>query len=261
MSNAIVGALMTLLSVQNAESAVSRAFSVLELLAGSREPMRLSAIALRLGMQKSTTHRVLSALAQMGYVEQDDMTSCYRVTLRLWEFGASAIAHHPVKRVASAFMQALHRATGETVSLTILSGDDVLYLDKIVSPRPVRFTTRVGSRVPALLTAGGKAMLAHAVQAKAIIRRTAARTMTSRPVDIDVLERELDGVRKRGYATSSFSPGVMSFAAPIMSREGGAAAALSVSAPIERLNPRKRADIIEQVMTACANMAERVGDL
>src|SRR5690348_5285015 len=125
---------MTLLAVQNAESALSRAFSVLETLAGSREPMRLSVIAQQLGMQKSTTHRILSALAQLGYVEQDDMTSCYRVTLRLWEFGASAIAHHPVKRVASAFMQELHRATGETVSLTILSGDDVLYLDKIVSP-------------------------------------------------------------------------------------------------------------------------------
>ncbi len=252
---------MTLPAAQSAESAVSRAFSVLELLSAAREPMRLSAIALRLGMQKSTTHRVLSTFAQMGYVEQDAMTSCYRATLRLWELGMSAIAHHPIKRAASAFLQTLHRATGETVSLTVLSGDDVLYLDKIMSPRPVRYTTRVGSRVPAALTAGGKAILAHTAQAPAIVRRTATRMKASHPIDVESLERELNAARLRGYTTSSFSPGVISFAAPVMARDGRAAAALSVSAPVERINAKKRADIIEQVMTASANMADRVGDL
>jgi DNA-binding IclR family transcriptional regulator len=54
---------------------------------------------------------------------------------------------------------------------------------------------------------------------------------------------------------------VISFAAPVMAREGQAAAALSVSAPVERVNAKKRGEIIEEVMAACANMAERFGDL
>jgi DNA-binding IclR family transcriptional regulator len=252
---------MTMLAVQPAESAVSRAFAVLETLAASPEPMRLSAIALRLGMQKSTTHRILTALAQRGYAEQVEATSCYRATLKMWEMGAGVIAEHPIKRAASAFLQALHRATGETVSLTILSGDDVLYLDKIISPRPVRFTTRVGSRVPAPLTAGGKAMLAHAPDARAMARRAAGRIKDKRRVDLETLMKELEKVRAQGYATSSFSPGVISFAAPVMARDGRAPAALSVSAPLDRVGARKRGEIIEQVMTACVNMAERVGDL
>jgi IclR family acetate operon transcriptional repressor len=252
---------MKILDSQNAESAVSRSLAVLEALAAASEPMRLSAIALRLGMQKSTVHRILSTLSQLGYAEQVEATSCYHATLKLWELGVGIAAVHPVKRAASAFLQTLHRATGETVSLMILSGDDVLYLDKIVSPRPIRFTTRIGSRVPAPLTAGGKAMLAHAPDARAIARRVAPRIKDKRRVEIEALMRELEKVRAQGYATSSFSPGVISFAAPVMAREGQAAAALSVSAPTERVNGRKRGEIIEEVMTACTNLAERLGHL
>ena len=252
---------MAMPAEQPAESAVSRAFAVLETLAASPEPMRLSAIALRLGMQKSTVHRILTSLARLGYAEQVEATSCYRAALKLWEMGAGVIAEHPIKRAASAFLQALHRATGETVSLTILSGDDVLYLDKIISPRPVRFTTRVGSRVPAPLTAGGKAMLAHAPDARAMVRRAAARIKDKRRADLETVMKELEKVRAQGYATSSFSPGVISFAAPVMAHDGSAPAALSVSAPVDRVSAKKRGEIIEQVMTTCANMAERVGDL
>ena len=252
---------MTMLDSQNAESAVSRALAVLEALAVSPEPMRLSAIALQLEMQKSTVHRILSTLSQLGYVEQMEATSCYRASLKLWELGVGIVAEHPVKRAASTFIQALHRATGETVSLTILSGDDVLYLDKILSPRPIRFTTRVGSRVPAPLTAGGKAMLAFAPNARAIARRVAPRIKDKRHMEIEALMRELEKVRTHGYATSSFRPGVIAFAAPVMGREGQAVAALSVSAPVERANAKKRSEIIEEVMTASANMAERFGHL
>lgn len=239
------------------EGAVSRAFAVLELLALAEEPMRLSAVALRLGMQKSTVHRILTTLSGLGYVQQEPQTGCYRATLRLWELGSGLVAQHAVKRAAAAFMQQLHQSTRETVSLTVLSGDDVLYLDKIVSPRPIRFTSRVGSRVPAPLTASGKALLAHEPEARAIIRRVRARIQDKRRVNPDALASELESVRRMGYATSSFSPGIISFGAPIMARDGRAAAAISVSAPESRLTKSKREEIIEQLLMACAQIAER----
>jgi IclR family acetate operon transcriptional repressor len=73
--------------------------------------------------------------------------------------------------------------------------------------------------------------------------------------------RELEDVRRKGYAVSSFSPGVVSFAAPIMARDGRAAAALSVSAPETRLSKSKRDDIIEQLLATCSKIAEHVGGL
>lgn len=252
---------MSEIALLSAEGAVPRAFAVLEHLAQAGEPMRLSAIALQLGMQKSTVHRILATLVALGYVEQDEETSCYQASLRLWELGTGLISRHPVKQTASAFLQKLHEATRETVSLTILSGDDVLYLDKILSPRPIRFTSRVGSRVPAPLTAGGKAMLAHEPDARAIVRRAAQRIKGERRIGIEKLLAELEDVKRHGYAVSSFRPGVTSFGAPIMARDGRAAAAISVSAPETRLSTSKQADIIEHLLATCADIAERVGEL
>jgi DNA-binding IclR family transcriptional regulator len=137
----------------------------------------------------------------------------------------------------------------------------VLYLDKIISPRPIRFTTQVGSRAPAVLTSGGKAILAHAANAATIVGRSAAQLGGRRRISRESLLEELEAVRANGYASSSFSPGVTSFAAPVMARDGQAAAALSVSAPTERLSAAKRREIIEAVRSACARMTERVGRL
>jgi DNA-binding IclR family transcriptional regulator len=248
-----------MVAAQATDGAVGRAFSVLECLAFAREPLRLSAVALELGLQKSTVHRILATLAGLGYVDQVKETGCYRATLKLWELGSGMILEHPVRRAAASFLQDLHRSTGETVSLTVLSGDDVLYLDKLLSPRAIRFTTRVGSRVPAALTAGGKALIAHAPDARALIKRVSARLKREREIDVEALLRELAQVRKQGYATSSYSPGVISIAAPVMGRDGQAAAAISVSAPTERVTAKKKSEIIERVLNACANMAERSG--
>jgi len=200
-------------------------------------------------------------LAAQGYVEQDATTHCYMATLKLWELGSVRIAHHPIKQAAAVPLQRLHLATRETVSLTILSGDDVLYLDKLVSPRPVRFTSRVGSRVPAPLTAGGKAMLAYAPDARDIIRRARQRIEKKRQVGLLELMQELEGIRRDGYAVSTFRPGVVSFGAPIMGRDGQAAGALSVSAPDIRLTGSRREEIVEQLLVACAEIAERAGHL
>lgn len=249
------------ITLQTPESAVSRAFSVLEVLATANGPIRLSTIASTLGMQKSTVHRILTTLSQLQYVEQEPQTGCYQATLRLWEMGSGVIANHPIKRAAAAFMQRLHQTTRETVSLLILSGDDVLFLDKIVSPRPIRFTSRVGSRVPAPLAAGGKAILAYEPEARAIIRRARERIKAQRRVSVEALMQELEETRRNGYAVSSFRPGVISYAAPIMARDGRAAAALSVSAPESRLTKAKREAVIEQLLGTCAEIAEHVGQL
>lgn len=221
----------------------------------------MSALASDLELQKSTVHRILRTLAEMDYVSQEAETGRYRASLKTWELGAAIIGDHPVKRAAAPFLQDLIRLTGETVSLTIMAGDDVLYLDKIVSPRPMRFTTRPGSRVAAPLTAGGRAMLAHEPGVREIVERVAARRFSSRDFDVEAFLVELEEVRARGYATSTLNAGVVSIAGAIMGHDGRAAAALSVSAPTERLTAKKQAEIVDAVLSTCVNMAEIVGGL
>lgn len=245
------------------DRAVSRALSILEAVTRSRTPVRLSTLALDLELQKSTVHRILQTLAAMGYVTQEDETGRYAPTLKTWEMGSAVISEHPVKRAAASFLNELNRTTGETVSLTVMSGDDVLYLDKIVSPRPIQFTTRPGSRIPAPLAAGGQAMLAlePESEARAIVDRVAARLLNKRDFDADAFMVELEAIQARGYAISSANAGVVSVAAAILGHGGRAAAAISVSAPKSRLTDAKQDKIVEAVLGACARLAETIGEL
>lgn len=243
------------------DRAVFRAFQILEAVARARDPVRLSTLTADLELQKSTVHRILQTLMAMGYVAKDPATGHYRGTLRSWEIGSSILDAHPVKRAAAPFLEDLHRLTGETVSMMVLDGDDVLYLDKIISPRPVRFTTRAGSRVAAVLTAGGQAMLALEPDARAIVERSAERLIGVRDIDVETLLAALETVRTRGYAVSRNNPDVISIGGAILGDDGRAAGALSVSAPRERTDPEKQSAIIESVRVTCTRMAETLGRL
>jgi DNA-binding IclR family transcriptional regulator len=233
------------------DRAVSRSFDILECLARARQPSRLSDIAAETGLQKSTVHRILGTLCALGHARQDE-TGRYGPTLRAWELGAGVVASMPIYRVAAGFLQALHRTTAETVSLTILSGDDVVYLEKIVAARPVRFYTRVGSRAPAPLTASGKAMLAFRPDARSVVERVAAVSN----LDVPALMTELSQVRQRGYALSGYSPGVTSIGAAVAAGGAPPDAALSISAPTERLTARKRDTLIDALLETRARMTE-----
>jgi DNA-binding IclR family transcriptional regulator len=233
------------------DRAVARSFQLLETLVRAGDGVRLSDLAAETGLQKSTAHRILGTLNALGYAEQDG-SSRYRATLKAWELGAAVAAEHPIRRAAAGFLQGLHRTTGETVSLTVLSGDDVIYLEKLIAPRPVRFLTRVGSRVPAVLTASGKAILA----ARPDRAERVARAVTQRPLNIPAVLAELDEARRRGYALSGYSPGVTSIGAAVVIGGAPIEAALSVSAPAERVTAKRRDAIVESLLETTARMAE-----
>lgn len=241
------------------DSAVSRGLLILETLARSNGSMRLTDISRETGLQKSTVHRVLSTLIELGYATQCSETGLYQPSLKVWELGASVLTSHPVKRAAAGFLHELHRVTAETVSLTVPSGDDVLYLDKIISPRPIRFTTRVGSRVPMPRSASGKAILAHLPERRAIAERVLPSLAPEKKYDVDQLMDELDLVLERGYAISSSRPGVESIASVVMSFDNKPIAAMSLSAPTQRLDDDKRGDVIEAVLAVCARLSDSIG--
>lgn len=233
------------------DRAVARSFHLLEALSRARGGARLSDLAAETGLQKSTAHRILGTLCALGFAEQDG-ASRYRATLKVWELGAGVVADLPIRRVAAGFLQSLHRKTGETVSLTILSGDDVVYLEKLIAARPVRFLTRVGSRAPAVATASGKAMLATRQDAAEVLARANAR----RPIDIDAVMAELEEARRRGYAVSGYSPGVTSIGAAVVIGGAPAQVGLSISAPTDRLQGVRREAAVEALLETVSRLAE-----
>jgi len=235
---------------------------VLEALASAEGPVRLSRLAGDLGMQKSSAHRVLQALIADGYAAQDPATGLYAATLKVWELGAAVVGGLPLKQAAATVLQELHRATSETVSLTILDADDVLYLDKIVAPRPMGFTTRVGSRVPAPLTASGRAMLAYEDDRRAVVERVAARVGTD-VLDVDRALADMDRSRRDGYLVGRgrAERGIVGIAAAVPGPGPGerAVAGLTVSAPVQRLDEASERANVEALLVAAAALGEAIG--
>jgi DNA-binding IclR family transcriptional regulator len=243
------------------DGALGKGFAVLEALSRARHPSRVSALAVELGLQKSTVHRILGELIELGYAAKDPDSGLYRPTLRTWELGTAVLADLPVKQVAGTALQQLHERTGETVSLVVRDGDDALYLDKILSPRAIRFTTRVGSRLPLPLTAGGRALLAASPDGEAVARRLAARGDLGTRLDADRLVGELADIRAQGVAVATGVPGLVGIAAAVLDRDGEPVAALTVSAPAERLTTEQQPAVIEAVQSTAAHLAASIGRL
>ncbi|ODT88627.1 MAG: hypothetical protein ABS78_05545 [Phenylobacterium sp. SCN 70-31] len=238
--------------------------AVLAHLARAEAPLRLSQVAQDLDLQKSNTHRLLSTLSELGYVRKEPETGRYAPTLKIWELGACVISAHPAKRAAAPYLQELHRITGETTTLSLLDGHQVLVLDKIVAPRTLRFTSRPGSRVPAALNASGLAMLAQETTPEPLIRMALAESPHGRDLAAEDILAELEVVRGRGYALmlkSKYTPGVVGVAASLPTRDGHARAALSASGPAERFTGAHLDEIIEAVRVIAARVANATGPI
>ena len=241
------------------DTALGKGLRVLELLSRARGPLRLAQITKDLGLQKTSAHRVLQQLTDAGYVAQDPDTGMYRATLKVWELGSALVGSLPIKQAATTVLQELHRATSETVSLTVLDGDDVLYLDKIMAARPMGFTTRVGSRVAAPLTASGRAMLAFEPDPEAVIRRVAER-LGNDSFDAARALADVRRAREDGYLVGRgrVERGIVGIATAVPGPDDHAAAGLTVSAPVQRLDDKRQGKIIEALMVAAAGLGEAI---
>ncbi len=217
-----------------------KGLGLLEVLARSERPLGVTELATRIGIGKSNVHRLLQALVELGYVRRDPAGGSYAASIRLWELGSAVLANLDLRRAARAWMEWLLERTRETVHLSVLDGDEVVYVHKLDSPEPVRAYSQIGGRAPAHCVATGKALLAwqpapHLAALSQRLRAWSPRTLT----DAGEFLREMERVRQQGYAVNrgEWRETVGGLAAPVRDPSGQVVAALGVSGPIDRLRP------------------------
>lgn len=236
--------------------------SLLEALARSRQPCGVSELARQLQLTKSNVHRLLGTLVDLGYVANVGASGRYEVTLKLWELGAQVLEKLDVKRVAVEAMEKLAAVTGETAHLSVLDQGEVVYIDKVEGPQPVRAHSQTGSRAPAHCVATGKVLLAHAGSATINLVARNLRAYTERTITDRVqLRAELKRAVDNGYAINrgEWREGVFGMAAPIKDARGVVIAAIGISGPADRLRPKAAKQLVVAVVEAAHSVSVRLG--
>ena len=244
-------------------SSVANSIRLTKAFSENEYEMGISALAMRLGLAKSTVHRLATTLVEYDILEQNRETGKYRLGLALFELGTLVRRKMDTVAESRAQMRAVAEMTGETVQLAVLDHQSVLYIRILESRQAVRMSTIAGSRAPAHCTSVGKALLAHqpAEDVQAIVENGLKRYTTNTITDPGVLKEELASVRAKGYAIDDeeIEVGLRCVAAPIRNHTGRVIAALSVAAPVQRMTKKTVQTTVPTVVAAADAISRRLG--
>lgn len=244
-------------------SSVANAIRLTKAFTEDEYAMGISALAVRLGLAKSTVHRLATTLIEADILEQNKETGKYSLGLALFELGALVRRKMDVASEARPQLRALMESTGETVQLAIFDHLSVLYINKMDSRQAVRMASSVGSRAPSYCSSVGKVLLAHqSAETLALVLAGGLKSYTPKTItDAKALELELASVRAKGYAVDDEENelGLRGIAAPIRNHAGNIIAAIGVAAPSQRLTRKLVPSVIPQVVTAAEIISTRLG--
>jgi len=214
--------------------AVERALDIL-LCFTTGTDLAMSEIAEKVGLHKSTVHRMLATLEDRGFLERDPSSERYHLGMRMWELSAHLSRSDDQAVIWQPEMERLRDRLGETVSIYVRDGSERVRIQAVQSNQPVRRVAPVGARLPLYAGASSKVLIAYSdrfVQEQ--IFGDPAWLLT---IDLDQYKQQLEEIVEQGYATSfeEREPGVAALSAPIFNRHGQVEAALSVSGPASRL--------------------------
>lgn len=238
---------------QNSVQSVERTFKIIELLC-KRGSCGVTELSAESSLNKTTVFRLLSTLLLLGYVEKDGATEKYSLTLKFLKLSSSLLTDIDIRHYAREHLERIAAATGETVHLVERSGNEIIYIDKFDSAQnSVRMVSRIGLSLPMVYTAVGKSIMARLPEneVKEIWNSTKIEKKTEKTVtSYTKFLKELDGVRKNGYATDNEEneEGVCCVAAAVADVYGEYRYAFSVSAPVSRMNGEKLAKVGKAVV-------------
>lgn len=244
---------------------LQRAVRVLEVLRASGDHgLTIRQAAERTGLSKSAVQRILADLADTELAIQEPMTRRYRLGPRLLALGATYHRKLNVRQVASTYLARLCEAHGETVGLTVRTGEQIMHIEQIESADELRATFEVGRRLPLWSGAPGRIFLADESddRIRDILHRRAPADVT--PVDPPDPDTELAAIRttrETGYAIAieETTKGVNTLSAGIRDAMDDLVATLSVTAPSRRMEADVAAALAPRLMDAARCVSAELG--
>jgi len=245
-------------------NSIIRASNVLKCFSGPKTHFRISELARHLGLDRSTTYRILLSLERTGFVEKDKEAGTYSLGLAALEIGNAYLRQMDLIQVSKPIMAGLAQKVQETVHLAVLSGREIVYVDKVDSPRSLGVMSKIGQRAPAYCTALGKVLLANQPENElsSIITEIKFKPFTQNTITSKKnLIEELRRVRDQGYALDQkeYEEDVECIGAPVRDHLGNAIAALSISGPQKKIGTPQEKQFISHVIEAASLVSSKMG--
>ncbi|MFC0215581.1 IclR family transcriptional regulator [Paenibacillus chartarius] len=233
--------------------AVERALDILLCFAEATE-LSLTEIAGKVGLHKSTVHRLLASLEGKGFILRDVSTEKYRLGFRLWELSANLSQTDDPGLLLLPEMERLRDLIGETVSLYVRDGKERVRIQAVQSNQAIRRVAPVGVRMPLYVGASSKVLVAFGEPA--VVSDMLLDPDWPASLDRDLFVQQLQETKRLGYATSveEREPGAAAVSAPIVNRAGRLIAALAVSGPSNRLTLETMQEQAPLIMEAAKRM-------
>ena len=226
--------------------------------------LRVTDIVARVKLDKGTTSRLLSTLAARGLVVKDALTRRYRLGPAIYALGSAANGQHNLAQLALPALTALRDASGESASIDVLMGDSRVCLAQVESRHDLRRVIEVGRPLPCYAGASGKLLLAHLPDAAAdeLLGRVHLTRLTPETItDRVALAKELKKIRRNGFAIgrSERIPGGAGVAVPVQGPRGEVVAALAISMPSSRYEPRRMPEYLRWLAKASKQVGAALG--
>lgn len=245
--------------------AAAQVLAVLRYLAEQAAPVPAAAISRDVGLPRSTTYHLLDTLAADGFVVHLPEERRYGLGVSAFELASGYERQAPLQRLARVPLATLVDRTGHNANLAVLHGREVIYVIEERAPGRVPLVSEVGVRLPAQLTASGRAVLARlpAAQVRALFPDRSAFVLRREvgPASLTALRGLLTEVRRRGYATEEdeVTAGLSSVAAPVLDHHAHPVAGVSVTFPGELADEQEWRRLATHVTRTARELTRRVG--
>ncbi len=251
------------MSTTKSIQSVERAFSILELFqqTGCAEHS-LKEIAQALELNKSTAFGLVNTLTELGYLQQNRENQKYALGLRLLSFSNTVKVQNIIIRTVHPYLEQINRKYGETVHCAVRQGDGVIYIDKVEATGSIHISTQIGTLNDLHCTGVGKCILAYMPpEDQERVLNGPLKTMTIHTVtNAEQLRREIETVRRQGYATDSeeIAIGLSCLAVPVFSGPDTVACAISVSGMTVRIQNARDNGLLEDLQRLAREISRQI---
>jgi IclR family KDG regulon transcriptional repressor len=223
-------------------TSLEKALLILELVIDQGRDLSITEISEKLTLGKGTVHRILSTLKARKFIQQDSKTKMYGLGVRTLEIGMAPKRERFLRKAMVPFLMDLYETCRETVNAAVWEYNEIRYIYRLESAEMLRISITAGTRFPGYCAATGKIFLSYFSDEdirQIYDRKNAFKKLTEKTIDsIDELVKEIRKVRVKRVAIDDEESlvGVYCVAAPIINSKGECVAAISISAPKNRVS-------------------------